>query len=210
MNFGSCGSVCDYLKKRKAVPAGAPIETEVKIRLTDPSAGKALLRRGGYRISRRRIFESNTVYDFADGRLRRGGQLLRLRQAGKVWTLTYKGPPAAGKHKSRLELESEIAKGAEVGALLGYIGLAEIFRYEKYRTEYRKGEERGLIVLDETPIGVFLELEGPPEWIDGSAKLLGLEESDYITRSYGSLYTEYCEKRGIPPGNMVFHPGERA
>jgi adenylate cyclase class 2 len=59
-------------------------------------------------------------------------------------------------------------------------------------------------MLDETPVGAFLELEGAPRWIDRTARSLGFRESDYITASYGALYRQFCDMKGVAPGNMVF------
>jgi adenylate cyclase class 2 len=78
------------------------------------------------------------------------------------------------------------------------------FRYEKYRTEYRRPGEAGSAMLDETPIGVYLELEGAPAWIDRSARRLGFAESDYSTASYGGLYADYCIQHGLPVTHMTF------
>jgi adenylate cyclase class 2 len=58
--------------------------------------------------------------------------------------------------------------------------------------------------VDETPIGVYLELEGSPAWIDRTAFQLGFADKDYITASYARLYVEWCEARGVAPTNMLF------
>lgn len=58
--------------------------------------------------------------------------------------------------------------------------------------------------LDRTPIGTFLELEGPRRWIDRIASHLGYTPADYITRSYAALYFEHCRVSNLKPGNMVF------
>jgi adenylate cyclase, class 2 len=60
------------------------------------------------------------------------------------------------------------------------------------------------VLVDETPIGNYLELEGPPRWIDQTARLLGFTHADYITRSYGYLYLAYCRERRIRPKDMLF------
>ena len=59
-------------------------------------------------------------------------------------------------------------------------------------------------MLDETPVGVFLELEGTAHWIDRTAHRLGFGASHYITRSYGGLYLEWCKRQRVKPSNMVF------
>ena len=70
----------------------------------------------------------------------------------------------------------------------------------------RSPGEPGVVTVDETPIGNFLELEGPAEWIDAKAAALGFTPSDYILESYGRLYLADCERRGVEPSNMVFPP----
>jgi adenylate cyclase class 2 len=85
-----------------------------------------------------------------------------------------------------------------------------MFRYEKYRAEYRRQGSSGVATVDETPIGTYLELEGNARWIDRTAKQLGFTQEQYITASYGSLYLEWCQARGVKPGNMVFEKKARA
>ena len=60
------------------------------------------------------------------------------------------------------------------------------------------------MTLDETPIGVFLELEGPAKWIDSTAKELGFSYADYITASYGVLFAEWCKEYELSTRDMVF------
>jgi adenylate cyclase class 2 len=163
-----------------------------------------LVVRAGFRVVKRRVFEANTIYDTEDLSLRSTKRLLRVRSAGRHYTLTFKGAPAVSRHKVREELETPVEDATAMARILEALGYAPKFRYEKYRTEYRRGREDGLVLLDETPIGVFIELEGPPAWIDRTAAQLGLAESDYLTQSYGSLYLEHCAARGITPGHMVF------
>jgi adenylate cyclase class 2 len=59
-------------------------------------------------------------------------------------------------------------------------------------------------MLDETPIGWYMELEGAPRWIDRTARELGFSEDDYITASYGALYQQWSPSRGVKPADMVF------
>ena len=88
--------------------------------------------------------------------------------------------------------------------LFAELGYGPKFRYEKYRTEYLRPGEAGVAMLDETPIGNFLELEGPGPWIDATAREFGFRRTDYITSSYGALYLADCQLRGRKPGHMVF------
>jgi adenylate cyclase class 2 len=189
----------------------AGIETEIKLGVEDAASGRALLRRAGFRISRRKVFEANTVFDMPQRTLRDAGCLLRVRQAGRKATLTYKGQPDANaRHKSREELEVEIPNAATVAAIVERLGFEPIFRYEKYRTEYRQPGGGGIATLDETPIGVYLELEGSADWIDLTAKQLGYREDEYILASYASLHMSWRRLWGVPPADMVFERSDRA
>ncbi len=117
---------------------------------------------------------------------------------------TYKGPSQSGKYKKREEIEFALPDRAPIAIILEHMGYHPVFRYEKYRTEFTKPPGIGHVLVDETPIGNFLELEGPPRWIDRTARLLGFSYKDYITRSYGFLYLAYCRERRIRPKDMVF------
>jgi adenylate cyclase class 2 len=183
---------------------GPDIETEIKLRISGAPAARALLKKNGYALIRPRVFESNTLYDTPDHALRQRGELLRVRRAGDGAIVTFKVPQPLGRHKSRLELETQIGDAAVIETILEHVGLAVWFRYEKYRAEYQRGSEPGIVTIDETPIGEFLELEGAPEWIDATALELGFLEADYILASYGALYLEHCRRQNIEPGDMVF------
>jgi adenylate cyclase class 2 len=184
--------------------SNTPREIEVKLPLSGAGEGRRLLRAAGFRVSRRRVFEANTLLDTRRQTLRRAGRLLRIRQAGRLGTLTYKGPPAIGKYKDREELEVETSDAPRLAEMLSRLDFRPVFRYEKYRTEYRRGAEAGLATLDETPVGVFLELEGAPGWIDRNARRLGFREAGYITASYFALYAEHCRKHDVRPTHMTF------
>jgi adenylate cyclase, class 2 len=183
---------------------GSPTETEIKLAAAGVPAARKLLRSAGFTVSRRRVFESNIVFDTPGLSLRRASTLLRLRQAGAITTVTYKGKPLAGKHKSREELELSVSHAATMEAIFERLGYRPKFRYEKFRTEYRLARGKGMATLDETPVGIYLELEGEPEWIDGIAHRMGFSEQDYITASYARLYLEWCKQKCVKPGNMVF------
>jgi adenylate cyclase class 2 len=182
-------------------------ETEIKLAVESTQAARRLLRAAGFTVSRRRVFESNVIFDTPKLTLRQAATLLRVRQAGGLSTITYKGRPAVARHKSREELELEIGDAATMSAIIERLGLSPVFRYEKYRTEYRQSRGAGMAMLDETPVGVYLELEGSPRWIDRTARQLGSSERDYIVRSYARLYLEWCRRKRVKPGDMVFGRG---
>ena len=205
------------MRKLRLKPAF--IETEIKLPVKDGDDDlKKILRslkQLGFRVSRRRVHEDNYVVDFADRRLRRRGLLLRLRLVGGKSLLTFKGPvgkgPAGRKslYKTREELEFEVRDGKAFMQIFEKIGFIVGFRYEKYRTTFseetgKRQSSKAVVVLDETPIGHFLELEGPPRWIDRVARGLGYRKKDYISASYATLYLLDCRRKKRKAGHMVF------
>jgi adenylate cyclase class 2 len=89
--------------------------------------------------------------------------------------------------------------------ILGALELRPTFRYEKFRTTYKLPGIRALkLEFDETPIGLFLELEGSASAIDRAARMLGYYQYDYVTESYGALYIADCRRKGRKPAHMVF------
>ena len=177
-------------------------ETEIKLRCGSAGEARARLEKAGFRQTRPRTFERNEVFDTPALELRQSRKLLRLREYGEDLILTYKGPPEAGPHKTREEIETAVEDAPAMRALLVRLGYQVVFHYEKYRAEYEKGG--GLALIDETPIGVFVELEGEPNWIDNEARCLDYQPADYITGSYGALYLSWCSEQGIEPGHMEF------
>lgn len=122
--------------------------------------------------------------------------------------------PAPGAHKIREEIEAQVSDSANLTKIFEGLGMRGWFRYEKYRTTYRlpatKSWARGLLIeLDETPIGTFVELEGPPHAIDRAATELGYTKSNYILTNYLSLYVEDCRRKGVQPENMLFSKKSR-
>jgi adenylate cyclase class 2 len=181
------------------------VEIEIKLRLPDELAEiRRKLRQSGFGIEKRRVFESNILFDNAKRTLRKHGKLLRVRQVAHRGLLTFKGPSEPGRYKKRWEIETDLHDTSAVEAIFAQIGYHPVFRYEKFRTEYRARAGTGKVLLDETPIGNFLELEGSPGWIDRTARHLGFSVSDYISRSYGYLYLAHCRERRIRPEDMIF------
>jgi adenylate cyclase class 2 len=180
-------------------------EIEIKLRLPDKLEKiRQALRDQGFRVSKSRAHESNVLFDTPKRLLRSHGKLIRVRQTGVHALLTFKGPSEPGRYKKRREIEMNFPDAYALELILNEIGYHPIFRYEKFRTEYVKAPGTGKVLLDETPIGNFLEIEGSPRWIDRTARLLGFAADDYITRSYGYLYLAYCRERRTRPKDMLF------
>jgi adenylate cyclase, class 2 len=181
-----------------------PVEVEIKIALKCRETTTKQLLELGFRESVGRLWETNELYDTRDALLRGQEMLLRLRQAGNRSVLTWKGPSQPGVHKSRPELETSIGSAEVFAKILEHLGYTKSFRYEKYRTEYQQTDKPGVVTVDETPIGDFLEIEGSAVWIDQTAASLGFARQDYVLKSYGSLYLDHCQREGLEPSNMVF------
>jgi adenylate cyclase, class 2 len=164
-------------------------EVEIKFKVDDLKALAKKLRSAGFKIKTKRTHEFNILFDFPDSKLRKRGEVLRIREYSKSWTVTYKGKGKAGPHKTRTELETEISDGEQLVAIFEAVGLKPSFRYEKFRTEWTDG--KGAVVVDETPIGNIAEIEGEGSWIDRTAKQLGIPKSAYSTQSYIDLFLEW-------------------
>jgi adenylate cyclase class 2 len=153
-----------------------------------------------------------------------GGRAKRSARAGQCRVvLTFKRPAelskadwetggrvgGAGRHKVREEIEVEVAEAGNLTKILEGLGMRGWFRYEKYRTTFKLPSsahwaEGLLIELDETPVGTFVELEGPAEAIDRAAKELGFSPRDYVLKNYLALYVDECRRKNEEPHDMVF------
>jgi adenylate cyclase class 2 len=180
-------------------------EVEIKFRVESVRALVQKLRSTGFRLETPRTHEMNTLYDLPGGDLRARRELLRLREYGKKWTLTHKSGKKEGRHSSRVELETVVENGKMMTAILQALGYALSFRYEKFRAEWTDG--KGQVVVDETPIGNFCEIEGPPRWIDATAKKLEVNAADYITKNYAGLFLEWKARTKSRAEEMTFKAG---
>ncbi len=179
-----------------------PKEVEVKFRISNRPALAKAMQRAGFKQITRSTHEMNVLYDLPGQKLRKRGKLLRLRKYGKQWVLTHKAKAAAGRHKVRVELETRVESGERTDGILRALGFAPTFRYEKYRAVWSGGP--GHVVVDETPIGVFGEIEGPARWIDRTARALGITSADYITQTYADLFFTWKRKTGSAATEMTF------
>ena len=177
-------------------------EVEIKFRIVDLKALNRALKRAGFRLVTPSTHEINSLYDLPGQKLRRRGELFRLRKYGAVWTLTHKSKDLAGLHKVRREFEAVVENGAQMDAILRALGYSATSRYEKYRAEWSDGV--GHVVVDETPIGNFGEIEGPARWIDRTAAQLGIGRADYVMESYAGLFFAWKKKKRSPAMEMTY------
>jgi adenylate cyclase class 2 len=206
-------------------------EIELKFPISDLAQLQSRLPALGFQLDTHRTFEQNTLYDTPGRSLRESKQILRLRRYGSLWTVTHKRQPnpSAGssptRYKIRLETETRLEDGPALGAIFEQLGYAPVFRYEKYRTEWSQITpsidgplfgDTGLstdmpqppahshLVIDETPIGDYAELEGPPAWIDRTLDLLGVDPATCLTESYGRLFLAWKQRTGSAAENLTF------
>lgn len=126
-------------------------------------------------------------YDFSDGRLRKVGGWVRLRDEGGKITLSYKqlnDRTLLGTH----EVSVEVGDFASADAFLAAIGLQVKTYQETKRESWRLGTLE--IELDEWPWAKpFVEIEGPDETsVKDLAAKLGL---DWDTVCHGSAEIVY-------------------
>ena len=182
-----------------------PHEVEIKFRVPDLDSLTARLRDLGLRQVTPRTHEMNTLFDLPGRPLRAKGDLLRLRKYGDTWLLTHKAKrdgDNVGPHKIRVETETRVEDGPKMEAILVALQFQPCFRYEKFRAEWQA--EQGHVVIDETPIGNFAEIEGPPQWIDSLARNLGVSPPDYITQTYAGLFFDWKRQTQSPAEEMTF------
>jgi adenylate cyclase, class 2 len=182
------------------------MEIEVKILVSDRVGLEQKLPGLGFTRVTARTLEVNTLYDKPDRELRNSRQILRIRQYGEKWVVTHKRVPSnsdeEGPHKSRLETETLVEDGPVMAQIFEALGYGPVFVYEKWRTEW--ADAQGHCVLDETPLGVYAELEGPGDWIDATARRLGVDASEFIKLSYGRIFEVWKEQTGSKAMNFTF------
>jgi adenylate cyclase class 2 len=177
-------------------------EIEIKFRIDDARSLARRLGAAGFRQVTRRTLEQNTLYDLPGSLLQKRGELLRLRKYDGVWLLTHKAKGKVGRHKTRVETETKVADGKKLDKILRALGYLPAFRYEKFRAEWSDG--KGHVVVDETPIGFFGEIEGPARWIDETARRLGIDRDSYITQSYVELFFDWKRRNQSRANEMTF------
>lgn len=147
--------------------------------------------------------EVNILFDTPDGQIAAAGQVLRVRRVGDNHILTFKGSAAYhGAVKARREIEVEVSSSEHISELLHALGYSPGIRYEKDRESWRMGRIR--IDLDHTPLGDFVEIEGPMDGLEDAAVQLGLNPAHAVTRSYLSLWQSHCHEHPEFGPDMVF------
>lgn len=178
-------------------------EIEVKFIIDDLAAMRQRILAMGANLKSPRTYEDNVTFDTTDRQLKHQGRLLRLRR-DQHNIVTYKepGPTKHQDFKVLREYEVHVSDFAQMHTILEKIGLRPALRYEKYRETftYKNAE----LLLDETPCGIFLEIEGPQESIRNLAAQLGIDFKTRLTAGYGEIFEAICTTYDLQLTDITF------
>ena len=190
-------------------------EIELKVPVADVIYLESRLPHLGFHLDTPRTFEHNTLYDTPNRDLRARRQILRIRQYGPLCTVTHKrqpdeqAPVDTTRYKIRIETETIVAEREALAEIFLQLGYTPAFIYEKYRTEWSHStgltsEVNAHLLIDETPIGNYAEVEGPTAWIDQTLAALNIDPATCLTDSYGKLFLDWKQRTGSLAENLTF------
>jgi adenylate cyclase class 2 len=182
--------------------AAAAFEREVKLKFASVQEARKAVTAAGCTPRLGRRLQADALLDTDDEQLRRKRCVLRVRVENGKSRVTFKGPVQPSKMKVREEDETLVGDGEVLLKIFEELGLHVWFRYEKYREEF--SHEDVIVAIDETPVGVFVEIEGCEQGIETAAAALGRSPDDYIVDSYRSLFLQLRDTAGLTTSDMVF------
>lgn len=165
-------------------------ELEVKIlEIKKDSIIKKLLKMGA-----KKTFEGTLVsesFDYPDGRIKKSGNLVRLRKQGEKTNLTFKRKITNSKVKVRDEQEVEVDDFETMKTILLGIGLVKKDGLTKTRETYELGDVK--YEIDEIKgIPTFMEIEAPTfKKLEGAVHKLGLDMEHTNSMGTGELLEKY-------------------
>ena len=183
------------------------IEREIKLRYRNRREAEVAIATIQKSPHKERRLQDDRLLDLPDGDLRRKRCALRVRVekffGGRTTAIvTFKGTPQQDIMKVREEIESTAGNSSNLVKILERLGLEIWFRYEKYREEFTC--EEVIVAIDETPVGIFIELEGEESEIHQIATSLGWRQEDYILDSYRDIFLKESNTKGFGTSDMVF------
>ena len=184
------------------MPMTTTLEREIKLQFESAEEARAAILAAGATPLHGRRLQEDSLLDSEDETLRRRRCVLRVRVENGKSRITFKGPVQPSVVKLREELETVVGDGEVLLHILEELGLHVWFRYEKYREEF--SHEDVIVAVDETPVGVFVEIEGTENGIMAMADALGRTPNDYVLDSYRGLFLKYREQFGLSGTDMVF------
>jgi adenylate cyclase class 2 len=190
-------------------------EIELKFPVSDLETFQTRLPTLGFHLVTPRTYEHNTLYDTPNRDLRARREVLRIRQYGGLCTVTHKRQPDqqepvdTTRYKIRIETETVVAEREALAEIFRQMGYVPVFIYEKYRTEWShpigvNSDASAHLLIDETPIGTYAELEGPTDWIDRTLVDLNIDSATCLTDSYGKLFLDWKQRTASPAENLTF------
>jgi adenylate cyclase, class 2 len=178
------------------------LEREVKLSFDSAeSAREAVLAAGATPLLGRRLQE-DALLDTPAGALHDRLCALRIRMENGKSRITFKGPVQDSPMKLREEYETLVGDGVLLLSIFEELGYHVWFRYEKYREEF--SHEDVTVAVDETPVGVFVEIEGSEPGILSMADALGRTPDDFVLDSYRGLFLQHRDAFGLSGTDMVF------
>ncbi len=180
----------------------AIMEREVKLAFRDVDEARTAILAAGAEPLRARRLQEDCLLDTKDDQLFSRRCVLRVRMESGKTLLTFKGPVQESSMKLREELETVVGDGLLLLRVLEQIGFRVWFRYQKYREEF--AHEDVIVALDETPVGVFVEIEGSEAGIREMASALARKPEDYVLDSYRGLFVKHCQRNGLAVSDMLF------
>jgi adenylate cyclase class 2 len=178
------------------------LEREVKLRFDSVDDARAAVQATGATPLRCRRLQEDALLDDEAETLRHRRCVLRVRVESGKSLLTFKGPVQASPMKLREEMETVVGDGETVLRCLEALGYGVWFRYQKYREEFALNDV--VIAIDETPVGVFVEIEGGEQGILDVTRALGRTPQDFVLDSYRALFMEHRRAHGLPATDMLF------
>lgn len=180
-----------------------PIEIEKKYRLTVGQRREVEKRMRALGCKPRPVeFEENTIY--GGGNLQPGQRALRLRRVKDHAILTSKKRfPTKSPVKHQEENETVVADADATDAILRSLGFKPAVIYEKRRVRWDVG--KALVVIDELPFGLFMEIEASEKEIARVEKKIGAESFTAVSETYPTLTVEFGKKnrQGIVEARFV-------
>ena len=178
------------------------LEREIKLKFASVEEARAAVLAAGCTPRLGRRLQADALLDTDDEQLRRRRCVLRVRVENGKSRVTFKGPVQPSAMKIREEDETLVGDGEVLLKIFEELGLHIWFRYEKYREEFSRDDV--IVAIDETPVGVFVEIEGGEQGIEAAATALGRSPADYILDSYRSLFLQHRDACGSTTSDMVF------
>ena len=180
----------------------ATLEREVKLQFGSVEEARDAVTSAGAAPLRCRRLQEDALLDDEAETLRKRRCVLRVRVESGRSLVTFKGPVQVSPMKLREEIETVIGDGETMLRCFEQLGYGVWFRYQKYREEYALSNV--IVAIDETPVGVFVEVEGDEHGIIEATRALGRTPDDFVLDSYRSLFMEHRRAHGLPATDMLF------